>query len=242
MKHLKGFNDEYNLENLNSLVLDFIDNYQLSITSVHMNQKVYSANGIQLSVGKHYILEQDAYVISISGSSLLKYGYSKENCFKDVELNNIFKDVEELGKMVLNSPCVASGHFRTNSRNKFSIVFFTKKLDKKFNLDDMYGSDVIKEYKNGFLHSSTTSHPNCFDIYNKDYQIKGMYAILGYYDGWFYEDELVAVSKGSHYGKFNKIWQDTRARLNIKPFQKIRVNYKIAVPEFMDILVKELNS
>ena len=153
----------------------------------------------------------------------------------------MFKDIEELGKIVLKSPCTSSGHFRSNSRNKFSIVFFTKKLGKRFNLDDMFGSDVIKEYKGGFMHSDTIRRHNCFDVYNKDDRMNGMYAILGYRDGWFYEGDLVAVSKGSNYKRFNEIWKDIREKLKIKPYQKIRVNYKITVPEFMDILINELN-
>lgn len=243
MKYLKRFNEssDYNLENLNSLVLDFIDDYQLSLKSEYLMQKIYAGNGIELSVGKDHILEQDAYVITISGANFLNYGYSKESCFKDEELNKMFKDIEELGKVILKSPCVAYGHFKTHGRNKFSIVFFTKNLSKKFNLDDMYGSDIIKEYKGGFMHTDTISHQNCFRVYNKDDRMNGMYAILGYYDGWFYENELVAVAKGSHYNSFNKIWKDTIERLKIIPYRKIRVNYKITVPEFMDILIKELN-
>ena len=40
MKYLKRFNEssDYNLENLNSLVLDFIDQYQLSLQSEYMMQ------------------------------------------------------------------------------------------------------------------------------------------------------------------------------------------------------------
>ncbi len=237
MRYLKKFNESVDnvMENLNGLIIDLVDLYNFELVKGSGSEMVYAFKNTLLSIKKSWILDQEAWIIEIydrDNMLLIVDNYAKDiDCFRDKEAGKIMVDAAELGKMLLNSPEVSMGSFK----NHFYIVYFSKKIDKKYNIQDMYGAHVIKELTNGFIHSNSLSHRNCFDLY-KDNRIDGMYSLLSYYDNWFYQRPLSVVSKGSSYESLAKIWEETCDRLGIKHFHRVFKNFKITVPEFMDVI------
>lgn len=241
MKHLKKFNENIDnaLENLNSLAIDLVDLLGMELrkqSAYEMDrERNYYNKDISLKISNGWVLEQDVWVINIydQRNKFIKKEPSKgADCFYHDKIANIMTDAAELGKELLKATEVSIGSFGS----QFYIVYFTKSIDKKYNINDMYGAHVIKNITNGFLHTNNMSHHNCLDIYDNSGRIKGMYSLLYYYDNWFYNNPIGVVSMGDTYDVINDIWEKTCDKLNIKNTQRVFKNYKITVPEFLDTI------
>lgn len=236
MKYLRKFNESIlneTTQNMLDLYISIVDRFNLIEGHSSTYSQSFYSKGITLEITRAYLLDQTVQIVRLGTNTKGLYGEGFD-MISDSQLASMMKDTSEACYDLLDAKDMFVGSWK----NSFEVIFFPEKVNlKKYGNCKFYGSNVIVEVNGGFLHSNQISHRNCFDYYQSNGQINGMYALYGYYDpGWRYNVPMAIVANGRNDKVIGDKWLEVCAEKNIKDMQLIRVHYKVSVTDFMQLL------
>lgn len=260
MKYLKKYSifesrtdDHYNIMDICQEIFDEFDFIVPDHVKKYPTQHNLSAHSERIGnfdIEDTYHFGAKCLRIRITESSTYRTTTIKPGCFKNFEglINDSFKNLlEDAHNRIikyLNPVQTIVGSLGSYTKDLDLLYFYEKPNFKRYKGVEIYGSNIaVSLDKLGIEVLSNSRHRNGFDAY-KNNQIVGMYYMMGYYDNWFYYEDISRGEKTPNDLKLNNWikseWKKVCSNLKITDFQTIRNinNPKITTAEFMSILKK----
>jgi hypothetical protein len=227
-------------------VQDYPSLYNISLYSRRLNSGIPSIN-----IENSYCFGAKCLKIRFSSSS---NRYLKKGAFKNFEGLNNDKYSSMLQECHLRTiDFLKPIDFLVGSIGVYNIdldliYFYETPNFKRYEGVEIYGSNIaVNLEKLDIDLYSNSRHSNGFEAYS-NFNIKGMFYLMSYYDGYFYNGEISEKDDNKRYNSelldwIDYEWSEVCKNLKIKDFQKVNIkNPKIIVAEFLSILKKNQNN
>ena len=179
--------------------------------------------------------------ITDSNGRLFKSGTFKDfNGFYEVGTEKYKQLLQEAHQRIIqfiNPVEVIVGSIGHYTRDLDLLYFHDKPNFNRFGDVEIYGSNIGIELDKlkGSLQSNSR-HQNIFDLHFTQGHSVRMFCVMGYYDGYFYNQNLLKMGDGNTKPEkwIQSEWDNICKKLKIKDMQKVNMdNPKITVAEFM---------
>lgn len=271
MKHLKLFESK---ENEGELIEKIIDCYRgLFLNTLQLERRererwqgpdasfynnLLNRGHIELDIRRNY-----TYGKSIMIRMRENIGFGDRDKFTngfeglDIKLQPKFKKSHEDTLKALGNPPTLVGISSHHSDRIFDIFYFLEspRIPKGV---EVFGGTVLQKLNqlNLVLEADLVNHDNCFNIYDDNWQIKGLYALWGYYDMKYLYDRPLTIISGGNNGEpkgpidmwLTREWETVCDKIKINPRwgrypSKVNhANPKIDVPGFFRYLAANQDS
>ena len=259
MKHLKKYKVFESLQSqehwdIHDILLDLFEEFGYEVPEfVHKypNQHNIQAGSIkwgQIDISDYWVFGTKCLRIRITDNSnrlLKKGGYKDFNGLYEVgteKYKTILQEAHQRIIQVLEPVEVIVGSIGHYTRDLDLLYFYEKPTFERLGDVEIYGSNIgIKLDKLNITLESNSRHNNMFSAYSPHLMGSGMVCLIGYYDRYFYNQDILKVmNSGTPIEKWiQSEWDNVCKKLKIKDGQKVNMdNPKITVAEFMSLLKK----
>jgi hypothetical protein len=239
---------------IHDILLELFDEFNYEVpefVTKYPNQYNIQAGSIkwgQIDISDYWAFGAKCLRIRITDNSnrLLKKGAYKDfNGFYEVgteKYKSILQEAHQRIIQILEPVEVIVGSIGYYTTDLDILYFYEKPTFERLGDVEIYGSNIgIKLDKLNITLESNSRHQNMFSAYSTNIMGSVMVSLMGYYDGYFYNQDILKVmNSDTPIEKWvQSEWDNVCKKLKIKDGQKVNMdNPKITVAEFMSLLKK----